>query len=272
MAIGSAIVVYGLVRIFRPSAALASIVAAPGARVPPEAVLGPAFVYVALLLVASSVMTRLIGAPEPEGAGVAALIDPAGLVANHVALVGGGLACWLIGRRWVAASDGRFVRGAERAGRNVLRGIAGALAAIAVCQAALLATVGLIHAVAPDYVFPEHNVIIALRDPARPWWLPTALWLGAALLTPVAEELFFRGILQSALARATRSPGFGIIASSLLFGLAHSGQPQVVPALMLFGVILACMYQRSGSLVGPIVAHMLFNAKTLLWESLRAAA
>jgi membrane protease YdiL (CAAX protease family) len=41
-----------------------------------------------------------------------------------------------------------------------------------------------------------------------------------------------------------------------------------VPAIALFGLILGLLYERSGSLVGPIVAHALFNAKTMLWESL----
>jgi membrane protease YdiL (CAAX protease family) len=32
------------------------------------------------------------------------------------------------------------------------------------------------------------------------------------------------------------------------------------------------LHRRTGSLIAPIVAHGLFNAKTLLWETLRLTA
>jgi membrane protease YdiL (CAAX protease family) len=64
----------------------------------------------------------------------------------------------------------------------------------------------------------------------------------------------------------------GIAIAAGVFGLAHGSQPQVVPALTLFGVILGLLHRRTGSLIAPIVAHGLFNAKTLLWETLRLTA
>ena len=45
-------------------------------------------------------------------------------------------------------------------------------------------------------------------------------------------------------------------------------QPHVVLPLAVLGVLLGVLYLRTGSLLGPIVLHALFNAKTLLWETL----
>jgi membrane protease YdiL (CAAX protease family) len=76
------------------------------------------------------------------------------------------------------------------------------------------------------------------------------------------EELFFRGLVQRAVARR-----FGRVAaigaSAVLFGLAHFELLQL-PALILFGVVLAVLADRTGRLGPGIVAHAAFNAVTVL--------
>ncbi|MFH0981968.1 MAG: CPBP family intramembrane glutamic endopeptidase, partial [Planctomycetota bacterium] len=89
---------------------------------------------------------------------------------------------------------------------------------------------------------------------------------------PMAEECFFRGMLQTMLLRVLRRRWVAVLAPALLFGMAHLDQPHVVPALTLFGVILGLQYERSGALVGPIALHALFNLKTLIWEWLVSGA
>ena len=54
----------------------------------------------------------------------------------------------------------------------------------------------------------------------------------------------------------------------ILFGVVHVSQPQVVLPLTLLGIALGWAYERTGSLVPPMVAHSLFNLKTLVWNSL----
>jgi membrane protease YdiL (CAAX protease family) len=55
-----------------------------------------------------------------------------------------------------------------------------------------------------------------------------------------------------------------ILASSLLFGLAHAGYgPEPVP-LFLFGLLLGYVFQRTNRILPSIVAHALFNAVTML--------
>jgi membrane protease YdiL (CAAX protease family) len=59
-----------------------------------------------------------------------------------------------------------------------------------------------------------------------------------------------------------------ILASSLLFGLAHAGYgPEPVP-LFLFGLLLGYIFQRTNRILPCIVAHAVFNGVTMfaLWR------
>jgi membrane protease YdiL (CAAX protease family) len=60
-------------------------------------------------------------------------------------------------------------------------------------------------------------------------------------------------------------------AAAVLFGLMHWGTPHHIPALIVLGLILGYAYERTGSLRVPIMIHILFNAKSLLWYALTAA-
>jgi uncharacterized protein len=88
-------------------------------------------------------------------------------------------------------------------------------------------------------------------------WSLLGILLAGALLAAFAEELFFRGIVYGALRR------YGVllatVVSALLFGLAH-GVNVVLPAAVLLGVVNAVLYERSGSIWPPIVAHAVNNA------------
>jgi len=86
----------------------------------------------------------------------------------------------------------------------------------------------------------------------------TFIVLGA----PFVEELFFRGLLQRSAVRRL-GPRWAVALSALLFGLAHF-QPVQFAGLTAFGVVLAVLAQRAGRLGPSIVAHMAFNATTVL--------
>lgn len=86
-----------------------------------------------------------------------------------------------------------------------------------------------------------------------------------AVGAPIAEEVFFRGLLLSALRRRL-SDAPAIVVCGLLFGLAHASgtEAAAIPALMIFGAILAYCAVRTGRLGAGIVAHMAFNALTVI--------
>jgi len=86
--------------------------------------------------------------------------------------------------------------------------------------------------------------------------------LSAVVLAPLAEELFFRGLLQSLL-RNFMSPWAAIVISSFLFALMHFAVIRSVPPLLLFGLVLGYTYEHRGRLLAPIAIHALFNAAML---------
>ena len=83
----------------------------------------------------------------------------------------------------------------------------------------------------------------------------------ACLMAPVVEEVLYRGVLMRALGRV--SPAWGVVGSSLVFGALHF-QPLQFIGLALFGVSAALLAQRSGRLGPAVVAHVAFNAGTVV--------
>jgi hypothetical protein len=80
------------------------------------------------------------------------------------------------------------------------------------------------------------------------------------VVAPIAEELFFRGFLFGAL----RKHGLVIAAlvSGVTFGLVHVASSPIgfIVPLAGLGVILALLYERTGSLYPPIALHALNNS------------
>jgi membrane protease YdiL (CAAX protease family) len=97
------------------------------------------------------------------------------------------------------------------------------------------------------------------------------LWISALVVAPFAEEAFFRGILQTALNHVVHHPIATVLLTAMLFGLSHMAQPQAVPALIVLGIALGYVYERSGSLVAPVTLHVLFNLKNMIFFSLAGA-
>lgn len=81
-------------------------------------------------------------------------------------------------------------------------------------------------------------------------------------LVPVAEEIFFRGVLYRWMSQSLNT-WVAIILSSLVFGLLH-GDIAVAGATFVMGIILAWFYERSGSLWTSITIHIVNNASKLL--------
>ena len=76
-------------------------------------------------------------------------------------------------------------------------------------------------------------------------------------LAPAVEEIVFRGILFSSI-RDLKFPRAAYWVTSILFGLSHFNRAAFIP-LTVFGAMLAWVYERSGNLLAPWVAHVCFN-------------
>lgn len=80
------------------------------------------------------------------------------------------------------------------------------------------------------------------------------------LLTPLGEELLFRGVLTNALLRY--GPFIGVVGSTLIFALAH-GINEVFPAAVVTGLIAAEVFRRSGSVWPAVIVHAVVNLPTV---------
>jgi len=87
--------------------------------------------------------------------------------------------------------------------------------------------------------------------------LSLALLLGAGV-APFAEEIFFRGYLYAGL-RARWGLGWAMLASAAIFALPHL-VPGVLPPIFFTGLVLAAVFEGSGSLWPCIVLHSTVNA------------
>jgi hypothetical protein len=190
------------------------------------------------------------------------------LTAGNVVQLAGGIVCLIMGAKLFDGGLARFLFGRGRVALRVGEGVLLVVMGLTACSIVYDATVALIGLLHPGYEPPDHSVIEALRGGAEPAWV---LWIGAVLIAPLAEECFFRGLVQTVLGNVLKKRWAAVVIAALLFGVAHSQQPQVIPTLAVLGVLLGASYERSGSLVAPIVLHSLFNLKTLIWEALGAA-
>ena len=91
------------------------------------------------------------------------------------------------------------------------------------------------------------------------------------LVVPIAEEATFRGLLYGWLRRRWSVPA-AALGSALAFSIVH-GIPLLIPAIALLGIVLALVYEKSGSLWPSIVLHGMFNATmaTMLYLALAAS-
>ena len=88
-----------------------------------------------------------------------------------------------------------------------------------------------------------------------------------AVVAPIAEEIFFRGMLFGGLRRRLSTYPSAAI-SALVFGALHATTGvTAVPPLIVFGFMLALLYERTGSLVPGMIAHAFNNALALALTS-----
>ncbi|KAF8062934.1 hypothetical protein HT031_003773 [Scenedesmus sp. PABB004] len=97
-----------------------------------------------------------------------------------------------------------------------------------------------------------------------------AVVLGALLLAPTLEEVFFRGYVLPSLTTWTH-PAAATVLSALFFASAHPSD--AFAAELLLGCVFgAALLAGDGNLAVPLLAHSLYNAFVLTTEALLAVA
>ncbi|MDQ8022236.1 MAG: CPBP family intramembrane glutamic endopeptidase, partial [Moraxellaceae bacterium] len=126
--------------------------------------------------------------------------------------------------------------------------------------------------------------LLGIANPQPAWMAGTGAWLvGNLFLTVVAEEVFFRGLLQTKLSllfgrilnpipkgaslHTPITPAYwpALVATALLFTIAHAGWGwQFASIAFVASLFYGHMFGRQASLLWAVLAHFLVNAATLL--------
>lgn len=185
----------------------------------------------------------LAGVTRPTGASLVAVQ----LLAQSIVLAG--VFAWLSGR---GRLSWRLLGSVRPAARHVAQGLGAGVVGLALTSGVLLVA----------------GLFVEL-EPVDQQLLTEALGGGAALgmaavaavvMAPLLEEVVFRGILFQALGRRLGVLP-GALLSGVLFAVVHlevSG-PAYQLALALLGTWFALAFNRTRSLVVPVVAHATFN-------------
>jgi membrane protease YdiL (CAAX protease family) len=218
---------------------------------PPERYRGPSvFLLLALALVIGSALT----APFTDDA--LALQSGAGeisLLGSAVILVAAQVGLLIVGYLFVYRTKALSAL-PSFPGRDPIRAIVaglgwGVLAWIGSTIVLFLVSELLARIGRPPPVGPAEQAIAMLN----PWLVTVAI----VVFAPIAEELFFRGIVFNAwLREAGRT--WAYIGSAALFAAIHLSLESLLP-IFLLGLALAWVYQRTGTLLAPITMHATVN-------------
>lgn len=106
----------------------------------------------------------------------------------------------------------------------------------------------------------QEEMFAGVRSASLPQFI--GILLAAAVIAPIAEEIFFRGYVFTA-ARRTYGVPVAFALSAVLFGLAHLNLQALIP-ILLIGLVFCYVYWKTGSLVPTMVAHAMNNAVALI--------
>jgi len=204
--------------------------------------------------------------PEPTGV----ISHTTQITIGNAAQLAGLVAClWIASRTFPAGIRG-FLLGSRGGGYALAPIGLMFLAVLCVCNVLVWITSAVMTML--RHPIPTHPTLIALAEESPSLGTTVVLCAGAVVIAPLAEECFFRGLLQSAVANLVGSRWTAIGVTAAAFAVMHSDQPHAVPPLAALAVLLGYAYERYGSLAAPILLHVAFNLRTIVWQLLLNAA
>ncbi len=121
----------------------------------------------------------------------------------------------------------------------------------------------------PDWAFREERDL----DLLGPAGFGLMMIANVVILSPIVEEVAFRGILLGCLLGRGAPPGVAAVGSSAAFAGMHF-QYTLIGLVPIFatGMFFAWLRIRTGGMAAPIVAHMAANAAPVFLLGLQAGA
>lgn len=222
----------------------------------PERYRGPSvLILLALVLVIASVLNAPFGADATTllgGEGELTLVGAVViLVSTQLTLL---FVSWLFVARPNALAALPAFPGRDPAGA-LLTGAGWGVGAWVMSTAAIVIMAWLLEAVGLSPEPQAAERAIALVDP----WLVV---LAVVILAPIAEEVFFRGVVFNAWLREG-GRRWAYVGSAALFAIIHLSLLSLVP-IFLLGLALAWVYERTGNLLAPIAMHAVVNGISVI--------
>jgi membrane protease YdiL (CAAX protease family) len=93
-------------------------------------------------------------------------------------------------------------------------------------------------------------------------WSLLALGAGMVVISPLGEEMLFRGFVQKIFQR-NMDPRLAVVLAGVTFACAHF-DIRVLPGITLMGIMMGYVYYRSRNILYPFFAHALFNLISLV--------
>jgi membrane protease YdiL (CAAX protease family) len=139
--------------------------------------------------------------------------------------------------------------------RNAMSGLASYIFIVPLLLVILIVSIWLLDFL--GYAPPPQPVFEAFMEEKRSGIL-LFLTIFVAVFGPIAEEMFFRGFMYSAIKKR-----LGVLSAALLsaaiFSSLHTNIVGFLP-IMTLGVLLAYLYETTGSLVASMTVHIVHNS------------
>lgn len=116
-----------------------------------------------------------------------------------------------------------------------------------------------------EFQMPKNEGLLVILEYDQ-WPVRILMILFATVITPIFEEMVFRGILQSSLRSIDVGPWQSIFITSLVFSMLHPSMH--FPAILALSIAMGYAYEKSGSLFRSIFIHIFFNASTVAFALL----
>jgi len=224
-----------------------------------------ATVFLFYLFVGVVLSLPLVALPQDDAAGGGLLL----LSVEAVTAIAGLFASlWFLGR--LARRLGFFVQDIGLRGRldagSLRFGALGACASLGALAIGALLTL---------LLFPgsmqDTNPIAELAASGGIWGAILALMRGV-VIAPIAEEIFFRGVLFMGLWRRLGSFWWAAVLSSLAFAAVHPTLLGGLLPLMGVGIVACVLLRETGSLIPCVVMHAVYNGLLLVLATMYGMA
>lgn len=87
--------------------------------------------------------------------------------------------------------------------------------------------------------------------------------IGAAIISPIYEEILYRGVFYTFF-RDRYGIWGGMFINSIIFTVVHIPTYNILPVNFLSGIVFAWLYEKTNSILSAMIVHALFNFLAVL--------